>query len=33
MVAKKVFKIAKSGVRDPADIAARAVVELGVKTI
>jgi hypothetical protein len=33
MVAKKVFKIAKSGVRDPADIAARAIVELGVKTI
>jgi hypothetical protein len=33
MVAKKVIKIAKSGVRDPSDIAAQAIVELGVKTI
>jgi hypothetical protein len=33
MVAKKVIKIAQTGVRDPSDIAARAIVELGVKTI
>jgi hypothetical protein len=31
MVAKKVIKIARSGVRDPTDIAARAIEELGVK--
>ena len=31
MVAKKVIKIAKSGVRDASDIAALAIVELGVK--
>jgi len=33
MVAKRVIKIAQSGVRDPTDIAALAIVELGVKTI
>ena len=33
MVAKRVINIALSGVRDPTDIAARAIVELGVKTI
>jgi hypothetical protein len=31
MVAKKVIKIAKSGLRDPADIAALAILELGLK--
>jgi hypothetical protein len=31
IVAKKVIEIAQSGVRDPTDIAARAIVELGVK--
>ena len=30
MVAKKVIKIAKSGVRGPADIAALAIMELGI---
>jgi hypothetical protein len=29
MVAKRVIKIAQSGVRDPTDIAARAIMELG----
>jgi len=33
VVAKRVIKIAQSGVRDPTDIAALAIVELGVKTI
>jgi hypothetical protein len=31
MVAKKVIKIAQSGVRDPTDIAARAIMELGTR--
>jgi hypothetical protein len=31
MVAKKVIKIARSGVRDPTDIAALAIMELGLK--
>ena len=33
MVAKRVIEIAQTGVRDPKDIAARAILELGVKAI